>query len=68
MVAEVRCGLVGQDTVSNFYEITKNEVRDYDLSIRAKEREVEMLEENHRVEVRVRSPGELSDCALLLSA
>jgi hypothetical protein len=50
------CGLtflVVQDTVQNFYDITRGELRDYELSILAKDREMEMMDDNHRVEVKV---------------
>lgn len=42
-----------QDTVQNFYDITRGELRDYELSILAKDREMEMMDDNHRVEVKV---------------
>jgi growth arrest-specific protein 8 len=46
--------LVTQDTVNNFYEIVKREVKEYEMAVMAKDREMELMEENHRVEVRVR--------------
>jgi len=39
--------------VNSFYEITKREVKEYEMAIMAKDREMELMEENHRVEVRV---------------
>lgn len=42
-----------RDTIQTFYDITKKEVRDYDMAITAKDREMEIMEDNHRVEVRV---------------
>lgn len=39
--------------VQQFFDITKKELRDYELSIIAKDREMELMEDNHRVEVRV---------------
>lgn len=46
--------VVVQDTVNGFYEITKRDVKEYEMAITAKDREMELMEENHRVEVRVR--------------
>lgn len=42
-----------RDTIKQFYDITKSEREEFDLSIETKDREMEQLEENHRVEVRV---------------
>lgn len=42
-----------QDTIQTFYDITRKEVRDFDMQIAAKDREMELMEDNHRVEVRV---------------
>ena len=42
-----------RDTIKQFFDITKSEREEYDLSIETKDREMEQLEENHRVEVRV---------------
>lgn len=42
-----------RDTIQTFYDITKNEVRDIERQVAAKDREMEIMEENHRVEVRV---------------
>jgi growth arrest-specific protein 8 len=42
-----------RDTIKQFYDITKAEREEFDLSIETKDREMEQLEENHRVEVRV---------------
>ena len=42
-----------RDTIEQFYDITKRERREMELMIDTKDREMEQLEENHRVEVRV---------------
>ncbi|KAJ8598149.1 hypothetical protein CTAYLR_007357 [Chrysophaeum taylorii] len=42
-----------RDTIQMFYDITKNEVREIEGQIAAKDREMELMEDNHRVEVRV---------------
>jgi len=42
-----------RDTIQTFYDITKQEVRETDHAILSKEREMESMEDNHRVEVRV---------------
>jgi len=42
-----------RDTIQTFYDITKKEVHDLELGIMAKDREMELMEDNHRVEVRV---------------
>ena len=42
-----------RDTIQTFYDITKREVKELDLTIQARDREMEAMEENHRVEVRV---------------
>merc|ERR1711871_708535 len=42
-----------RDTIQTFYDITQKEVRELDLTIQSKDREMEVMEENHRVEVRV---------------
>lgn len=42
-----------QDTIQTFYEITQKESKDYSMAIMAKDREMEIMEDNHRVEVRV---------------
>lgn len=39
--------------MSRFYEITKGEIRKYDLMVEQKDREMETMEENHRVEKKV---------------
>lgn len=44
---------VERDTIQTFYDITKKDVQQCDLEILTKEKEMEQLEENHRVEVRV---------------
>lgn len=45
--------------MQQFYDITRREIREMELAILAKEKEMEVLEENHRVEVRV-SGGQLA--------
>jgi uncharacterized protein YukE len=42
-----------RDTINQFFEITKREREELELQIMTKDREMEQLEENHRVEVRV---------------
>ncbi|KAJ1462734.1 growth-arrest-specific micro-tubule binding-domain-containing protein [Pelagophyceae sp. CCMP2097] len=42
-----------RDTIQMFYDITKGEVTDVERHIAAKDREMELMEDNHRVEVRV---------------
>ena len=42
-----------RDTIQMFYDITKGEVADVERQIAAKDREMELMEDNHRVEVRV---------------
>lgn len=42
-----------QDAVERFYEISKKELRETELGVLAIEREIELMGENHRVEVKV---------------
>ena len=42
-----------RDTIQTFYDITKNETGGLNKKIKAKDREMELMEDNHRVEVRV---------------
>ncbi len=42
-----------RDTVQTFYDVTRHEVRDLEMSICSKDRAMELMEDNHRVEVRV---------------
>ncbi|CAM9270974.1 unnamed protein product [Phaeothamnion confervicola] len=42
-----------RDTIQTFYNITREEVRSLEMAIAAKDREMELMEDNHRVEVRV---------------
>ena len=44
-----------QDTLQTFYDITRKEVNDLDMRIMSKDREMEVAEDNHRVEARVYS-------------
>lgn len=39
--------------IESFYEITKTEIQDHENQIMSKDREMEIMEDNHRVEVRV---------------
>lgn len=50
--------------MNGFYEITKRDVREYEMAISAKDREMELMEENHRVEVRVSVHVSLTRLAL----
>jgi len=42
-----------RDTTQTFFDLTKKEVYDLELQINAKERDMELMEDNHRVEIRV---------------
>uniref|UniRef100_A0A7S1TPS5 Growth arrest-specific protein 8 domain-containing protein n=1 Tax=Phaeomonas parva TaxID=124430 RepID=A0A7S1TPS5_9STRA len=42
-----------RDTIQTFYDITRKEVGDLERKIMSKDREIENMEEHHRVEVRV---------------
>ncbi|KAG1691957.1 hypothetical protein DVH05_025937 [Phytophthora capsici] len=42
-----------RDMIESFYEITKQEIQDHENQIMSKDREMEIMEDNHRVEVRV---------------
>jgi growth arrest-specific protein 8 len=42
-----------QDSIQQYFDITHREVRELELAISAKDREMELLEDNHRVELRV---------------
>lgn len=42
-----------RDTISTFYDITRKEVKEFELEIMEKDREMEMMEENHQVEIKV---------------
>lgn len=42
-----------QDAIQQYYDITRREVQEVELAIVAKDREMELLEDNHRVELRV---------------
>lgn len=46
-------GCFVQDMIESFYDITKQELREHDQLIMSKDREMEVMEDNHRVEVRV---------------
>lgn len=39
--------------IESFYDITKQEIQDHENQIMSKDREMEIMEDNHRVEVRV---------------
>lgn len=42
-----------QDSIQEFFDITNREVKELELAAAAKDREMELLEDNHRVELRV---------------
>ncbi len=42
-----------RDTVQTFYDVTRKEVSELEMAIAAKDRAMELMEDNHRVEVRV---------------
>jgi len=42
-----------RDSIQQYFDTTKREVREQELAIAAKDREMELLEDNHRVELRV---------------
>jgi len=42
-----------RDSIQQFFDISRREVKELDLAVAAKDREMEMLEDNHRVELRV---------------
>ena len=42
-----------RDTIQNFYDISRQDVKDMEMKIKDKDREMEIKEENHRTEVRV---------------
>jgi hypothetical protein len=42
-----------QDELDKIYDITKKELRETELAVVAREREMELLAENHRVEIKV---------------
>lgn len=42
-----------RDAIQQYFDTTKREVRELELAISAKDREMELLEDNHRVELRV---------------
>lgn len=42
-----------RDSIQQYFDITQREVRELDLAVSAKDREMELLEDNHRVELRV---------------
>jgi len=44
---------VDRDAVERFYDISKKELREADLAVLGREREMELMAENHRVEVKV---------------
>lgn len=43
-----KCCLVLQDTIQTFYDITRREVETLELKTSAKDREMELMEDNHR--------------------
>ena len=42
-----------RDAIQQYFDITRREVRELELSISARDREMELLQDNHRVELRV---------------
>jgi hypothetical protein len=42
-----------RDSIQKFFDITRREAKELELAIEAKDREMEILEDNHRVEMRV---------------
>ena len=42
-----------RDSIQNFFDITSREIKEIELAIATKDREMELLEDNHRVELRV---------------
>jgi growth arrest-specific protein 8 len=42
-----------RDSIQQFFDISHRDVQELELSVGSKEREMEMLEDNHRVELRV---------------
>lgn len=42
-----------QDSIQEYFDITNREVKELELAAAAKDREMELLEDNHRVELRV---------------
>lgn len=42
-----------RDAIQQYFDITRREVRELELAVAAKDREMELLEDNHRVELRV---------------
>ena len=42
-----------QDSIQQYFDITRREVRELELAVSAKDREMGLLEDNHRVELRV---------------
>lgn len=44
---------VDRDAIESFFEVTRKEVKEVELGLLAKEREIETAAENHRVEVKV---------------
>lgn len=45
--------LLSKDAIQQYFDTSKRQVRELELSIFGKEREMELLEDNHRVELRV---------------
>jgi hypothetical protein len=42
-----------RDSIQQYFDTTRREVRELELAVSAKDREMELLEDNHRVELRV---------------
>jgi growth arrest-specific protein 8 len=45
--------IFSQDSIQEYFDITNREVKELELAAAAKDREMELLEDNHRVELRV---------------
>ena len=50
---EINSQMITQDSIQEYFDITNREVKELELAASAKDREMEMLEDNHRVELRV---------------
>lgn len=50
---EINSHMITQDSIQEYFDITNREVKELELAASAKDREMEMLEDNHRVELRV---------------
>eukprot|EP01035_Chromulina_nebulosa_P020305 gene20305-26356_t len=53
IMLERNCVQLERDAIQEYYDITRREVQEIELAINAKDREMELLEDNHRVELRI---------------